>query len=250
MSYILDALRRADAQRERGAVPGIHARSHVALPPHAAQARGANPLWWALAALVVVAAASAAWFFMSPNAQREVVVAAPVAAPPPIQLPPQVSAPVPAPPPSPSPQAAAHAPAPPSAAAPAAAVHDAARAVQPRPRAAPAPAPNAGTQKARTAASGAGPATQAASAPAVQEATPAPPRIYPREELPADIRSQLPPTRISGSSYSDNPAHRMLIANGQVFRENEKISPDLSDEQIRQQAVVLNFRGYRYLVPY
>lgn len=42
----------------------------------------------------------------------------------------------------------------------------------------------------------------------------------------------------------------MLIANGQVYRENETISPDLSVEQIRQQAVVLNFKGYRYLVPY
>ncbi len=42
----------------------------------------------------------------------------------------------------------------------------------------------------------------------------------------------------------------MLIANGQVFHENEKISADLAVEQIRAQAVVLNFRGYRYLVPY
>lgn len=92
-------------------------------------------------------------------------------------------------------------------------------------------------------------AVQAPSSPSVQDAAAAPPRIYTREELPAEIRNQLPPTRISGSSYSDNPAHRMLIANGQVFRENEKISPELSVEQIRPQAVVLNFRGYRYLVP-
>jgi len=84
----------------------------------------------------------------------------------------------------------------------------------------------------------------------VQLAAPAPPRIYTREELPGDIRNQLPQIKIGGSSWSENPAHRMLIANGQVFQENQKISADLSVEQIRQQAVVLNFRGYRYLLPY
>ena len=32
MSYILDALRRADSERERGAVPGLHAQSMRADP--------------------------------------------------------------------------------------------------------------------------------------------------------------------------------------------------------------------------
>ena len=32
MSYILDALRRADAERERGAVPSLHAQQSSSLP--------------------------------------------------------------------------------------------------------------------------------------------------------------------------------------------------------------------------
>jgi len=32
MSYILDALRRADAERERGAVPSLHAKQYASLP--------------------------------------------------------------------------------------------------------------------------------------------------------------------------------------------------------------------------
>src|ERR1700754_1198526 len=47
MSYILDALRRADAERERerGAVPGLHARNMAADAEPAA--RDFRPLIWA-----------------------------------------------------------------------------------------------------------------------------------------------------------------------------------------------------------
>jgi len=45
MSYILDALRRADAERSRGAVPGLHAQGLPAdLEP---AARDYRPLFWA-----------------------------------------------------------------------------------------------------------------------------------------------------------------------------------------------------------
>ncbi len=227
MSYILDALRRAEAQRERGAVPGIHAQPGATRPAHAGRERGGNPLWWALAALAVVAAASLAWLLSGRAAPREVVVAPPA--------PVVVASPAPAP-------------------APAPALPPAPVAVPP-PQASPAPATAAKTETARARAAASRPraAAPAASAAPVQNAappTPAAPRIYTREELPGDIRGQLPQVKISGSSWSENPAHRMLIANGQVFHENEKISADLTVEQIRAQAVVLNFRGYRYLVPY
>ena len=79
---------------------------------------------------------------------------------------------------------------------------------------------------------------------------PANPRIVPISELPADIRQTLPKVVISGSTYSDNPAYRMLIINGEVFREGEKPAPDLQLEQIRAKAAVLNFKGLRYSVGY
>ncbi len=69
-------------------------------------------------------------------------------------------------------------------------------------------------------------------------------------ELPPDIRGQLPALAISGATYSSNPAHRMLIINGQVFHEGEKPAPDLVLEQILQKSVVLSFRGFRYSVGY
>ena len=47
-----------------------------------------------------------------------------------------------------------------------------------------------------------------------------------------------------------HPAYRMLIINGEVFREGEKPAPDLQLEQIRAKAAVLNFKGLRYSVAY
>ena len=74
--------------------------------------------------------------------------------------------------------------------------------------------------------------------------------IMPISELPADVRQALPKAVISGSTYSDNQALRMLIINGEVFREGEKPAPDLQLEQIRAKSAVLNFKGLRYSVPY
>jgi general secretion pathway protein B len=63
MSYILDALRRADAERERGAVPGLHAQSDVAdlepaprdRKPLLLAAAGGGALILAVAIVLVVA---------------------------------------------------------------------------------------------------------------------------------------------------------------------------------------------------
>ncbi|MFZ2652317.1 MAG: hypothetical protein WA210_19640, partial [Burkholderiaceae bacterium] len=50
MSYILDALRRADSERERGAVPGIHAQP-VPLRSDEQFAAPSTPPWvWILSA--------------------------------------------------------------------------------------------------------------------------------------------------------------------------------------------------------
>src|SRR6185369_14446378 len=63
MSYILDALRRADAERERGAVPGLHAQPDMSELEPAARDRkplllaaaGAGALLVAVVAVLVVA---------------------------------------------------------------------------------------------------------------------------------------------------------------------------------------------------
>ena len=62
MSYILDALRRADAERERGAVPSLQSQQQTIIEDDAATVRQ-RPLVWAVVALGVALLALLAWSF-------------------------------------------------------------------------------------------------------------------------------------------------------------------------------------------
>ncbi len=237
MSYILDALRRADSERERGGIPGLHAQSMHA-DPHDMRA---TPWWgqpWAWVGVGlfggVLVAGVAVWLFSgtSPTAAPALppVAMAPMPPPaPPIAEPLVVPAPAPSMAPAASP-AAPEAPqmrhAPPLAVSPA----------QP-----PTPVYNAPPLE---------PRRPAGATPAPVEAGQGGNRIHTLAELPADIRGQLPNLSIGGSSYSETPSGRLLILNGQVFREGDKIAPDLALEQIQLKSAVLRFKGYRYSVSY
>ena len=75
-------------------------------------------------------------------------------------------------------------------------------------------------------------------------------RIYAAAELPDDIRRQLPALAVGGSMYSPTPKDRLVIINGQVLHEGDRIAPDLVVERIRLKAAVLAFKGYRYLLAF
>lgn len=91
MSYILDALRRADAERQQGQVPGLHAA------PAADAAAATRPAWPRVAGLLLLAlllgAAAVAWFWRATPAPA-VVVSATVPPPP---APRPINAPAPLP---------------------------------------------------------------------------------------------------------------------------------------------------------
>jgi general secretion pathway protein B len=226
MSYILDALRKAEAERERGTVPSLHAQpAFASAQPASTPAR--SRLWMVLLGVgVLIALLVALAFYLLLGRSPASEVAAPVAA-----------RPAPAPAPTPTPPAAAT-PAP-VAIAPASAVTP--PPVQATPQPAPRPRP--------------APTTTVAAKPA---AAPAPPpaaskpdeRIYAASELPDDIRRQLPALAVGGSMYSPTPKDRLVIINGQVLHEGDRISPDLMVERIRLKTAVLAFKGYRYLLAF
>ncbi len=229
MSYILDALRRADAERERGSVPGIHAQPAM-LGAADNDVRGGpvrSRLWLGLG-LGLVVLALLAWWFAGHDAPRP-VDAAP--APPPV-----LAAPAPAPAPLPTTVTAPVTPATP-APAPLAEL----------PRKAPPKLAVATPAKPTAAAVAASkPAVSAqASAPAVSEA-----RVYALSELPDDIRRELPTLTVGGAMHSQNPANRLLIVNGQAFHEGDKLAPGLSLQQIKLKSAVLEYKGYRYGISY
>lgn len=215
MSYILDALRRADAERERGGVPGLHTQ---AMPEpgdedEAAPRRpGLAPWQWLAIGLVGGLVVAVAWTWPG----DEPPPAAPLPPPPPAQAAAPATPPVPtltAPPPQ----------APPPAAAPVA--------IAPM-RATPAPA---------------APASVAAPAASVATAA-APLRVNSLAELPADARAGLPPLAFGGSIYSNTPANRLLIVNGQLMHEGDALGPGIKLEQIKPKAAILNIRGQRFEV--
>jgi len=210
MSYILEALRRSQAERERGQVPGLHAPAAPADGdgPSDGERRGVPP--WALGAGLGAGAlvALALWWTLRPAPAAAPVAVAPAAVP--------ASAPAPAP----SPPLPVVVSAPPA----------------PVPAPAPAPVP----------ASAAMPA--AVASPAVPTPAP-PPRTPTLAELTPDQRRDLPPLVMGGSIWSENVQSRFVIVNGQVVREGEPAAPGVMVERIAPKSVLLKWRELRFEVP-
>lgn len=244
MSYILDALKRAESERERGGIPGLHSQPEPLHRSIAASRTVVKPLVWAGAALALALSGVLVWRSAGFGLVPGVVGASMpgIAASPPIA--------------SLITGSAGAAVAKPAASA-AFAVTIAPAVAGTANIALPAPAPVtkavAASPMVKQAVSSVSPKpdTRSQSVAAVAAApAPAMARIVPVGELPPDIRQTLPKVVISGSIYSDNQALRMLIINGEVFREGEKPVPDLQLEQIRAKSAVLNFKGLRYSVVY
>ena len=51
---------------------------------------------------------------------------------------------------------------------------------------------------------------------------------------------------ISGAVYSDNPAQRLLLVNGQVLNQGSQVAPDVTVVEIRPNSSEFNFRGTRF----
>ncbi len=222
MSYILDALKRADAERERGAVPGLQSR-HATMPAVPAGPGVQNRLWLAAAAVLALGAIAAGlWFWQTPA--------------------------VPAPPaPTPSPSPVSSIPAtPPAVQAPRAAASSppAVARAAPKPVQKPAPPAPAAAMPAAPR-SKPDPVAKAPAAPATQAAPAAVPLLG---DLPEGIRRDIPPLAITGSVYSANPAQRLLLVNNQVLGQGSQAAPGVNLEEIHAKSSVFSFRGTRFRV--
>lgn len=78
MSMILDALRKADAERERGSVPGLHAQPATQPSFTAAPAPRAVPWPWIVSSVLAVLVVALAWYAI---AGREAPQLEPIASP-------------------------------------------------------------------------------------------------------------------------------------------------------------------------
>jgi len=251
MSYILDALKRADAERERGTVPGLRAQTVPGVTPESRGARARLRAWPMIAAgiaLAVALIAAGAWVWRSlagSDRTPVVVAAAPTVPAPPAApaLPPQ-PAPVAEPGPAATPAPAAHnavsqaAPVAPTAPP----VPAASPAVKPKPRPEPPPA-----TVPRSAGAEVAPVKPSPAASAASPALPVAPLL---SELPEEIRRQIPALTITGAVASENPAQRLLLVNGQVLPQGAAAAPEVLIEEIRARSSTFKFRGSRFRVTY
>jgi general secretion pathway protein B len=191
MSFILDALQRADAQRERGAVPGLHARQAIS-PLNAVEHGSRKGMGLAVVGLLALALAAAiSWMSLG---NPPVVVVTPVPMPAPAQ------------PPKPAPLASRSLPQLPSSAA------------------------------------------KVPASPAREVIATAATTVPLLGELPEDIRRQIPAMGITGAVYSENPAQRLLLVNGQVLGQGSLAASDVLLVEIGSKYSEFSFRGTRFRV--
>jgi len=254
MSYILEALRRAESERERKRrIPGLLAQPVPTASPDERDPRRSKAWLWVVigvAAGVLLPALWHAWTLEPIPDEVAAAARAPVAG----SVTPQTS--------STAPAAAMAAPASPPAV----------PAVAPAPAAPAVVEPPAPTRSARTrpaasvaatkASAAAHPVPRVAAAPPAASAGPvavaatpsaaaAPePKLRSLNEMPEDVRRAVPPLAFGGSVYSEIAAQRMVILNGQVLREGDAVTDELQLEQIRPRSAVMRLRGQRFEITF
>jgi general secretion pathway protein B len=257
MSYILDALKKAEQEREQGAVPGLHAQQVLA-GDAPETAPGLSPLTWAGIGVALTLAGVLTWhnWPAKSDAPGGTVNNPPAMAdgmaPPPGTGPNAAMVPPTAPGMRPGQPGGANGSAP-SPRAPSAATRPAGDDVAmqvdggpptgtTRPWPAQAtlsvPGPRGGEQG-----SSQRPARGTAPDGGAREPTGTLPSFA---ELPEALRKELPALSVGGAMHSTVRAQRMLVLNGQVLHEGDSPQPGLVLEEIRLKSAVLNLKGQRF----
>lgn len=221
MSLILDALRKSEAERKRGQAPGLF--SPMPMPPARRRRAPVWPMLAAVAALIVMAVIVMRYWPGPAQTDPVATPAANVPAVPAHEIPTTTPAPLVAPSTPPAKPAATvptAVPPPEPAIAPPLPAPVAAAPVLPPP--APAPVPAA--------------------------AEPAADYLPGLSSLPPDQRASLPPLKLSMHVWSEQPARRIAIIDGQRVGEGSSLSGAVVAE-IRRDGVALDINGQRYLLP-
>ncbi|HEV7821864.1 MAG TPA: general secretion pathway protein GspB [Burkholderiales bacterium] len=217
MSYILDALRKSDLQRQHGAAPTLQT-SHIA------PRDDRRPGYWiygGLGALLIAAGVAIGW--LRPwQAGQTAPATVPLAAGPPEPAPPQAATAPPLPAKSVlTPESSAPAPA------------------GARPRT---------TAPVTTARANEAPVTPSAQTPTMPRTSPAvaATKVLAITELPPAIQQEIPPMAISVHAYSSRPADRIVGINDRLLREGGDVPPGLTLDEITPDGMIFSYKGYRF----
>lgn len=228
MSYILEALKKADQERDLGAVPSL------ATPHETERPRTRSYRWlWVIAALLLLNAVLVALMLSDRHEQAPDTVQA---------LPERQPAPI-----SPQPAQPTEQPA-------EVRVGEAAPPKQPVPPLSEGPHSDGGT------AAPPEPAAMQSAGPSPRPAETIEPTTRPATarqdssglqswyELPADFRSRLTLPRLDLHVYSEDPQSRFILVDLKKYREGETLESGLLLEEVLPEGMVMSYRGERFLV--
>jgi general secretion pathway protein B len=259
MSYILDALKKADAERERGTIPGLHSQPLAPAPDdgderdHDREPRGAaarSPLVWVGVGVGACLVGVLAVALLMREPEEPPVAASPntgIANPdtPPLAQATRGEGPAPADMPAPPPYQGAPGREPDDGDAPNPPVPQAPAAVNRNRQSPRHDASNGNATTGSMNSAGRAAPTQGRDA---QDAGAG--RIPTYAELPEDVRRDIPALTIGGAMYSETAANRMLVINGQVFHEGDQPYQGLVLEEIRLKSAVFKQRNTRFSITF
>jgi general secretion pathway protein B len=228
MSYILDALKKAESERKLGSIPNVYAPAqHVTTMPDAQGRRKWLP-WMFTATALTALLACLVWLqpwvqpvrstsatsnpASAPIATSATPVVAPIIAPTPITQPTAM-------PDKPMRAAAAETP------------------KKHKPIIAP---PAATTIETKV------PSKEQVAA----ESVPDEESIGTIRNLPRAIQAEVPAIVVNGYIYAKNPLDRSVLINQKLLHEGDQIAPELVLEKMLPKGAILNYKGYRYRVSF
>ncbi|MDQ9169986.1 general secretion pathway protein GspB [Oxalobacteraceae bacterium R-40] len=260
MSYILDALKKAESERKLGSVPNVYAEPlPVAKFDEQGSALG-KPWLWVIAAMLLAAGIAALWIKASyqeasparllPVAQQAPEPASAVTSAPHTVAAKQevMQTAIPAPKPQENSKSGAK-------------MEKAVAQSEAKPKAPAKPvvhavkAPNRQLAKSDTQAkpekdiqAGSVAQSTASSAPPAEQ--PVMEQVAALRDLPAHIQRSIPPISVGGYIYSTKPAERSILLNNRLVREGEQVASGLTLERMMPKEAVLNYQGQRFRLSY
>lgn len=68
------------------------------------------------------------------------------------------------------------------------------------------------------------------------------------DQLPSDIKKELPAISIKGHIYSNSPSSRIVNVNGIIIREGDTVTAGLKVEEINMTGVIFDYGGLRFRI--